>query len=143
MNTSKEELVADLFRVVTLLRKSFDREMLACGASLAQTKVLMCIKGMPGTARAADIAEALGISPRTVTEALDGLEREGRIVRAADPDDRRVKRLTITSAGEEALGLTQPLRRKLSEQVVEALEPSEQRQFHAALRKILERLPTG
>ncbi|WP_150294028.1 MarR family winged helix-turn-helix transcriptional regulator [Sphingobium estronivorans] len=143
MNTSEENLVADLFRVVTVLRRSFDREMLARGASLAQTKVLMCIKGMPGTARATDIAEILGISPRTVTDALDGLEREGLIVRAPDPEDRRVKRLTVTSAGETAIALNAPLRRMLSEQVMEALDPPERQQLHAALRKLLERLSEG
>lgn len=140
MNISEVDLCNDLFRVVSQLRKSFNREMLARGASLAQTKVLMCIKAMPGQARAADIAELLEISPRTVTEALDGLEREGRIVREPDPEDRRVKRVIITAAGEAALAVADPLRRKLSERAIGALDLAERRQLHAALQKLLRRL---
>lgn len=143
MDISDEQLLTDLFRVITLMRRFFDRAMTEQGASLAQTKVLMCIKELPGTARAADIAEIMGIAPRTVTEALDGLERDGLIQRMPDREDRRVKRLTITPAGEAAVVVTEPLRRQLGAQALGALNASEREHFHAALQKLLKRMANG
>ncbi|WP_313801759.1 MarR family winged helix-turn-helix transcriptional regulator [Sphingobium sp.] len=140
MNISDEQLLTDLFRVITLLRRVFDRAMTEQGASLAQTKVLMCIKARPGTARAADIAEMMSIAPRTVTEALDGLERDGLIQRVPDREDRRVKRLAMTPAGEAAVAVTEPLRRQLSTDALAPLDPSDRRHFHAALQKLLKGL---
>jgi Transcriptional regulators len=140
MNIGDEELCADLARAFTMLRRKFDRVMIEQGASLAQTKMLMCVKAQSGTVRAADIAEIFGLAPRTVTEALDGLERDGLIRRAPDPDDRRVKRLAITEAGEAAIGVTEPLRRKLSKDVMGVLNEPERRHFHAAMQKIIARL---
>jgi len=143
MNISDEQLLTDLFRVITLMRRSFDRTMTEQGASLAQTKVLMCIKAQPGTARAADVAEIMGIAPRTVTEALDGLERDGMIQRIPDREDRRVKRLTLTPAGEAAVAVTEPLRRELGAKALSALNPSDRQHFHVALQKILKGLVNG
>ncbi len=140
MNGADEQLLTDLFRVITLIRRSFDRAMTEQGASLAQTKILMCIKAQLGTARAADIAEIMNLAPRTVTEALDGLEREGLIQRVPDRDDRRVKRLAITAAGEAAVAVTEPLRLQLGGKLLKALNPSERRHFHAALQKLLQGL---
>ncbi|AEG50569.1 regulatory protein MarR [Sphingobium chlorophenolicum L-1] len=143
MNLSDEQLLTDLSRVITLMRRSFDRAMTEQGASLAQTKLLTCIKAQSGTARAADIAEIMSIAPRTVTEALDGLEREGLIQRTPDKADRRVKRLTLTPAGEAAVAVTEPLRRELSAKMLAALNPSDRAHFHAALQKLLEALADG
>src|SRR3546814_10826743 len=110
------------------------------GASLAQTKILMCIKAQMGMARAADVAEIMNLAPRTVTEALDGLEREGLIQRVPDKEDRRVKRLAITPAGEAAVAVTEPLRVELGARLLNALTPSDRRHFHAALQKLLQGL---
>ncbi|KKW90771.1 MarR family winged helix-turn-helix transcriptional regulator [Sphingobium chungbukense] len=140
MNVSDEELLTDLFRTIALMRKSFDRAMTEQGASLAQTKVLMCIKARSGNARAVDIAEIMGVAPRTATEALDGLERDGLIRRIPDKEDRRVKRLTLTPAGEAAVAVAEPLRRQLMTKLLANLNPSERLNFHAALQKLLEGL---
>src|SRR3546814_14407139 len=99
MNGADEQLLTDLFRVITLIRRSFDRAMTEQGASLAQTKILMCIKAQMGMARAADVAEIMNLAPRTVTEALDGLEREGLIQRVPDKEERRVKGVAHRSEG--------------------------------------------
>ena len=143
MNNSDEMICADMMRVFTLLRRSFDRAMTERGASLAQTKVLMYIRKRPGTARAADIAEFLDVAPRTVTEALDVLERDGLIQRVPDAEDRRVKRLTITPAGEAAVAVTEPLRRELCARALAPLNPGEREHFHAALQKLCGGLSEG
>lgn len=140
MNIGDEQLCTDLARAFTLLRKNFDRVMVEQGVSLAQTKMLMCIKAQSNMARAADIAEIFGVAPRTVTEALDGLERDGLIRRVPDVEDRRVKRIAITEAGEAAIAVAEPLRRKLSKDVMGVLDETERSHFHAAMQKVIGRL---
>ncbi len=132
-----EALFADLARVFLRSHRLLDRRMTAEGASLARTKLLLYLEGQEGEARAADIAEFFGLAPRTVTEALDGLERDGMVRREPDPQDRRVKRLSITEAGTAATAATEPLRIALVEQIFGALNVEEQRQLEVILAKLV------
>lgn len=50
-----------------------------------------------------ELAAHLGITPATLTPVVDALERAGELVRARDPSDRRIVRLTVTPAGREHL----------------------------------------
>ena len=131
-----EALFADLARVFLRSHRLLDRRMTAEGASLARTKLLLYLEGQEGEARAADIAEFFGLAPRTVTEALDGLERDGMVRREPDPQDRRVKRLSITAAGVAATVATEPLRVALVEQIFGVLDAKEQAQLAAILAKL-------
>jgi DNA-binding MarR family transcriptional regulator len=137
MMRAEDELIADLARLYTGIRRRFDREMLREGASLAQTKLLLMIGAENGTARAADLATRLGLAPRSVTEALDALEREGLIIRTPDPDDRRAKRLAITSSGAAAIAVTEPLRQRLCREIVSVLDDEERDRCHDAIKKML------
>lgn len=98
------------------MHRLLDRRMAQGGASLARTKLLMCVD-KEGPIRATDIAELFGLAPRTVTEALDGLERAALVVRTPDPQDRRVKQIAITQEGRDAIRATEPLRIDLVERV--------------------------
>lgn len=131
-----EALFADLARVFLRSHRLLDRRMTAQGASLARTKLLLYLEIQEGEARAADIAEYFGLAPRTVTEALDGLERDGMVRREPDPRDRRVKRLSITEAGLAATAATEPLRIAMVEQIFGALDAKEQAQLAAILTKL-------
>ena len=79
-----------------------DQIMTQQGASYARARVLSGI-ARDGPLRSIDLAMAFGYAPRTVTEAIDGLERDGLVRRTPDPDDRRAKRIILTSAGEAAV----------------------------------------
>lgn len=46
-----------------------------------------------------DLADALGVSSRTITVLVDGLEKEGMVRRASDPRDRRATVVEITPEG--------------------------------------------
>ncbi|WP_404477201.1 MarR family winged helix-turn-helix transcriptional regulator [Novosphingobium sp. BL-52-GroH] len=138
MKSSDEDLLTDLGRLYSMLRRRFDRAMSEQGASLARTKMLIVIQSEGGTLRAADIADRFGITPRTVTEAVDGLEREGLVVRRPDPEDRRAKRLEITPAGEAAIAVTEPLRRRLVQEIFAVLGDREAEHLHQTVRKLLQ-----
>lgn len=140
MNKQDEDLLGDLARAYLMARRRFDKAMSEQGASLAQTKMLISILAENGTICASDLAERFGVTPRTITEAVDVLEREGLVRRTADPTDRRVKRLSLTAAGEQAVGATEPLRRALTSQILAELDGEERQTLQRLLRKLLQAL---
>jgi DNA-binding MarR family transcriptional regulator len=122
------------------LMRTLDRRMAEHGASLARTKLLLCLQKR-GPVRATDIAEYFSHSPRTVTEAIDGLERDGLVERKPDPSDRRAKLVQITPKGVEAVARTEPLRRQIIEQSFGTLLPAERKSLDAVLEKLSRALP--
>ena len=131
-----EPLAHELGRLFLRLHRLMDRRMAQQGASLARTKLLLFLEREGGNARAADIADFFGHAPRTVTEAIDALERDGLVRRDPDPVDRRVKRVSITDAGRAAAAATEPMRLRLVEQVFGVLDDAEQKQLGLTLSKL-------
>lgn len=123
------------------LMRTLDRRMAEHGASLARTKLLLCLQKR-GALRATDIAEYFNQSPRTVTEAIDGLERDGLVERKPDPSDRRAKLIQITEKGVEAVARTEPLRRQIIDQTFGTLQPDERESLGAVLEKLARALPS-
>jgi len=122
-------------RIYMRLHRLLDRRMAAEGASLAQTKMLHHIANN-APVRAADVAEWFDLAPRTVTQAIDTMERDALVVRVPDPADRRAKRLDITDKGRQVLHQTEPLRRELVEQAFSLLSDDDTMHF----ARILDRL---
>ena len=122
-------------RIYLRLHRVLDRRMAAQGASLARTKMLHFIANN-APVRAADIAEFFNLAPRTVTQAIDTMERDALVVRVPDPADRRAKRLDITPSGRQVLHQTEPLRRELIQQTFAALSADEIAQFDVILDKL-------
>jgi len=130
-----EELTASFASVFLRLTRLLDKRMAREGASLARTRVLLMIQRR-GPVKAIDIAELFGLAPRTVTDTLDGMERQGLIRREPDPKDRRAKRILITPAGQQAVAATEPLRRELTGQVIGSLSAEERETFARILGKL-------
>jgi len=82
--TQTEALAASLASVYLRLTRLLDKRMAREGASLARTRVLLMIERR-GPVKARDIAELFGLAPRSVTDTLDGMERQGLIRREPDP----------------------------------------------------------
>ncbi len=123
--------LADCERAAEALRDYYlrahrlvDRLMMAHGTSLARTKLLLLV-ARDGPVRSTDIASALGQAPRTVTEAIDGLERDGLVRRDPDPDDRRAKRISVTAAGKAAIAASEPIRNRFLLDVFGVLDEHE------------------
>ncbi|PZU08677.1 MarR family transcriptional regulator [Sphingomonas sp.] len=116
-----------------------DRVLKDQGVSLARFRLLAFIKHAAPT-RSVDVAEAFAYAPRTVTEALDGLERAGLIARRASPDDRRAKLIELTAEGEAALVQAEPEARRFVEDVFTALDDGEKATLAALVGKINARL---
>jgi DNA-binding MarR family transcriptional regulator len=133
--TEIDDLSRRFGKLFLRMHRLLDRRMAQGGASLARTKMLMFVD-KEGPVRGVDIAEIFGLAPRTVTEALDALERDGLVRRDPDKADRRVKRVSITEQGRQAMLATEPLRLKLTEQIFGILDEAERAQLQAIVTKL-------
>ena len=116
-----------------------NRIMTAQGASFARARILSEI-ARAGTLRSTDLASALSYAPRTVTEAIDGLERDGLVRRDPDPVDRRAKHISLTTAGEAAVKTAEASRIDYIESVYGALSADECEEIVRVVGKLNARL---
>ena len=63
------------------------------------------------------LAERVGMDPTTLNRSLKPLEKAGFIANASNPDDRRVRAVTITEAGKDKLRGAVPHWRKAQMQI--------------------------
>ncbi len=130
-----DSLLASYAEFYLRLMRTLDDRMKQNGASLARTKVLLFLQKR-GAARATDLAEFFNQTPRTITEAIDGLERDGLVRRKPDPKDRRAKQISITPAGLDAVTKTEPVRRGIVDQTFGSLSDGEREQLATILGKL-------
>ena len=89
------------------MRRLIDAHLSAHGASMARLKLLAFLAEQPR--RSTDIANFFDQAPRTVTQAIDSLERSGLVSRSPVAGDRRAKLVQITEAGRVTLEQGMPL----------------------------------
>lgn len=119
---------------------AYDRAAQAIGLSAAQACLLHQLTA--GSCSMGELAEALLCDASNVTQLVARLEGRELVTRESDPTDRRVKRVSITTAGRRVdrdvrrafdfpsarLGrLSAPQRRQLSELLATVLAPDEER----------------
>lgn len=75
--------------------------------------------------------------PSTLSRALDQLQGEGLIRRAADPGDSRAVRVTITDAGREVFGTLWPAMAAANARMFRGIDDGERQAFVATLQKML------
>lgn len=110
------------------MHRLMNDRMKAHGASLAQLKLLTFIE-RSRSVRSIDIADSLGQAPRTVTEAIDALERDGLVLRTADPNDRRAKRISLTAEGLSVVRAVDPIKDAFTTQLFDTLDAADQDQM--------------
>jgi DNA-binding MarR family transcriptional regulator len=115
--------------------RAVNDEMSGCGLSLARTKVLLSLRER-GPIRQSVLAADFGLSPHSITDIVDGLERLGMAERRPDPTDRRAKLVAITEAGQAGLDVANATRQRLLTQVFGALSEADR----AALLRLLDTL---
>jgi DNA-binding MarR family transcriptional regulator len=116
------------------------RKLEESGLSLPQVKTLLMLAGPEGEEPYAgrDIAENLQISLASVSRAVDGLVRSRLVTRVEDPDDRRVRRLSITPKGERLAGEIVAARLADLEAFADSLTPAQRRKLDGALEAVLD-----
>ena len=124
------------------LHKLIDQAMSSAGLSLARFKVLTRLAD-GGTMNQATLAGLLGVAPRSVTDTVDGLERDGFVTRADDAHDRRARIVELTPSGRDALASVQTVRRKAMDDIFGTLSPQQRATLAGLLTTIRVNLPSG
>ena len=71
-----------------------------------------------------------------MTMVIDNLEKRGLVVRNSDPQDRRYKRVSLTSKGRHLIQKVFPRHAEITSRVFAALTTLEQQQLGALLKKL-------
>jgi DNA-binding MarR family transcriptional regulator len=108
--------------------RAVNDEMSACGLSMARTKVLSRLRDQ-GPSRQSVLAVDLGLAPHSITDIVDGLERQGLAERRPDATDRRAKLVAITAAGEACLAIAHATRERILKQIFGALSQEDRATF--------------
>jgi len=95
----EEKTLALLERLSRAERALLTKRAYALGLSATQGQILLELQGR--ALSAGELAQALGLTPPTVTDALSALKGKGLLLEEPDPLDRRRKRLALTPKGEE------------------------------------------
>jgi DNA-binding MarR family transcriptional regulator len=99
-NTGYDVVDAILF-AARRIRTSADAALRQSGLSLSAYKLLRALEHADQSMR--EVSDVLQVSPRTVTDMIDGLEARGIVSRLAHPADRRVTLLHLTEDGHRQL----------------------------------------
>ena len=119
-----EFALAELLLVcVTRIRRLLDERLKVHGVSVARKRVLGCLTR--GPVRQAGLAATLGVTPRTISEMVDGLERDGLVERRDDPKDRRARLVYLTPAGKKANELAMTARAAVITHIFSDLTPEQ------------------
>jgi MarR family transcriptional regulator, lower aerobic nicotinate degradation pathway regulator len=83
------------------------------------------------------LAAAIGQDTSTIGGVVDRLEARGLLQRNPSPDDRRVRRLTLTKAGEDLLRRAIPAMLRAQQRMLQPLPPAERAEFMRMLQVLV------
>lgn len=128
-----------LLEVVVLLEGDMQRELTARGLTRSRTHVLWLLGTRPpGHQR--ELAEALDVSPRTVTGLVDGLESTGFVRRQPDPSDRRAVNVELTTKGRQTADWLLSSHAELAAELFGDMGAARYAGFSAGLSEVRDRL---
>lgn len=119
-NQLKAAFTMELSIASRKMRNLFDSQIREHGLTLARARALILLsKNRDWNQR--ELANALEIEHPSVVKLLDGLERQGLIIRVPAQSDRRAKRIELTSEAEIQIrhldDITEAIRQKLLEDI--------------------------
>lgn len=133
--SSSMEIADALLTVIRLMRREIDIAMSTQGLSLARGKLLFTIE-REGPTRPSTLANLLDQAPRSITDAIDALERDGLVERRQDTTDRRAQLIALSPAGVKALRAAEKPKQKALEKFFAALDEPQKKNLLSALRTV-------
>lgn len=122
------DLTSELFSVVgrfrRQVRRSAGRSFESAQLTESQAELLRLVGRQPGIS-VSNAAAELGLVANTASTLVSKLARDGLLVRAVDPADRRVYRLELTEPAQQMADTSRAARRTLLAEVLGTLDPGE------------------
>jgi DNA-binding MarR family transcriptional regulator len=133
------EVVDAILYAAHRIRTAADARLRELGLSLPAYKLMRALEHSDQSMRR--VSEILHVSPRTVTDMIDGMEGRGLVARGPHPADRRVTLLSLTPDGRALLAASAALADESHRAAISGLSPQDQR----ALRDLLDQVapPAG
>jgi len=131
------EFATALYQLVETLRGEHEEAAASAGLTAPQAMILTLLSE-PTSMR--EFAQRMGCDASNITGIVDRLEAKGMVVRCADQEDRRVKRIRRTPSGDDAISRFQKELVRASS--LAKLTPKARRGLLAALAEI-RRTPPG
>jgi DNA-binding MarR family transcriptional regulator len=128
------DLVDAVLHAAHRIRTAADADLRKGGLSLPSYKLLKALAPRDRSMR--EVSDVLHLSPRTVTDIIDGLEARDLVARCAHPSDRRVTLLHLTEAGAARLAEAAVGAEQANGAAISGLDEDEQR----VLRGLLDRV---
>ncbi len=114
----------------------FLQETEAQGVTPVQFAALQTVANTPGIDQRT-LARSIGFDTSTIAGVVDRLEARGLMQRGPSSDDRRVRLLTLTDAGQALLRAVIPSMLRTQDRILEPLRPREREEFVRMLRVLV------
>ena len=120
------ELGLQIKKVNDLLEKQANRSLQEMDLTFSQHHVLVHLLFSENhTARLKELEKYFRVAQATMAGIVVRLESKGLVVSGIDPDDRRIKVVTLTDKGEEACRESREKFKQIGELILSRLEPEE------------------
>ena len=121
------QLADQVFRLTRRLRHAQAEQLAPLGLTPAQERALRVITRSEEPPRMAEIADRLGIVPRSLTTVIDSLEAVGLVRREIDPRNRRAILLHLTERGAAVRDDLREARRRAAEELFAPLSAGDRK----------------
>jgi DNA-binding MarR family transcriptional regulator len=120
------------------IREETEQALIPLGIRPRQVGLLLALRD-DGPQSQQTLGARLNMDRTTTMQLVDALERQGVVVRQADPGDRRAYRVALTAAGRRTLRAVERDVRAVEADVLSGLSAAERRNLNRLLRLALER----
>jgi DNA-binding MarR family transcriptional regulator len=149
--TLEETLVFLLLNLANQMQRNGDVIADQVSLTTQQWLILLFIAGDPNIPRmddlrsergflASEIAESLGVSRPNITVLVNSLIRKGLVEQGADKEDRRRKRLLMTSKGWQTIQKMEPVRHRSNRALFANVENTDLLELERILGLLLNRI---
>lgn len=138
----KESLGYVLAAVCRQIRREAHAHFEGLGLHRGQNFILRILWEEEGLSQS-ELADRLGLSPATITNALQNMEKADLVRREQDAEDQRISRVYLTESGEAIRSRAEVLWQALEDRAFGGLSAEEHAQLHALLLRVRDNLDGG